>query len=167
MSAKNQFSQTLVMSLLADYFLINRMTNRVKIEEGFFLASNMYQGLNFLLTQANIQHHYEELESVFGPKNRGGFIKSVTGTSSDNERFLDLLDDLFMSVNQKLRPHFEIPMPSIYDNGKDINLDRCNGYLKDIEIFFKNFPFSSVSIPLGRKDDKEQLFEISVPLSGA
>lgn len=160
-----QHIQTILMSLLADYFLINRMTNKVKVEEGFFLSSNMYQGLSFLLSQAKVQHQYEELESVFGPKNRGGFIKSISGSESDNEKLLDVLDDLFMSVNQKLRPHFDIPMPAIYDDGKDINLDRCNGYLKDIEIFFKNFPFSTVSIPLGLRDGKEQLVELSVPLS--
>ncbi len=139
----NEFKRVLIASLMADHFIISKQLG--EFENG-----------NLCCRNATISDVYKNLLNVFKIE-YATWIEPISGRvnicspsedTEDIEQFFEDIEDHFININLGVRSNFQILMPQIYKDGKDLDKDVCEKYLNDIEEFIHNAPDLKINIPI-------------------
>jgi hypothetical protein len=136
------FNKVLIFSLVADHFIISNLMN--------------YWSDGNIKCNASVADVYQSLLGVFKieyttwkePFSGRINICSPSENSKDIEEFLENIEDRMIFINHGARKQFDIPMPMIYKDGKDLDNEICDKYLSDIEEFIQNAPRLEIRIPI-------------------
>jgi hypothetical protein len=136
------FNKVLIFSLVADHFIISKLMNywadgSIKCNAS---VADVYQSI---LRVFNIEYTTWK-EPFSGQIN----ICSPSEDSKDIENFLEDIEERMIFINHGSRKQFNIPMPMIYKDGKDLDEKVCDTYLDEIEEFIHNAPNLKINIPV-------------------
>lgn len=146
----NDKSKVLIYSLVADHFIISNLM-------GYWSDGN-------IKCNASVADIYKSLLRVFKiehtswnePFSGRVNICSPSENSKDIEEFLDEVEERMIFINHGARKQFNIPMPMIYKDGKDLDNEVCDKYLDEIEEFIHNAPNLKINIPISNTSQGTQ-----------
>lgn len=138
----NDKNKVLVFSLIADHFVISNLM-------GYWSDGN-------IKCNASVADVYKSILRVFNIEHTSwneplsGRINICSPSKDDKniEDFLDEIEERMIFINHGARNQFNIPIPMIYKDGKDLDKDICDKYLNDIEEFIHNAPDLKINIPI-------------------
>ncbi len=136
------YNKVLVFSLIADHFIISKIMGHwydgnIKSNVS---VTDVYQSI---LRVFNIEHTTWN-EPISGLIN----ICSPSEDIKDIEDFLENIEERMIFINHSARKQFNIPLPMIYKDGKDLDKEVCDKYLEDIENFIHNAPNFKINMPV-------------------
>lgn len=150
MGNQNQdFTRVLLFSIAADFFIISKLLGLIENNNKNFRCNqsmaNIYKPM---LESAGIK--YSQWNEPFS--NMAMFC-SPSDDVAEMDKFFESVENLCMSLNVGARRRFNIPMPAIYKDGKDLDIGTCNEYLASISDFCKYIPASDneVQMPTGNQ----------------
>lgn len=151
MSNQNQeFPRVLLFSIAADFFIISKLLGLIeKSNKNFRCNQSMANVYKPLLESAGIKYSlWEE------PFSKMVMFCATSGEVTEVDDFFEKFEDLCMNINFGIRRRFNIPMPAIYKNGKNLDSEVCNDYLKSIDDFYRYIPANDneVQMPTGNQD---------------
>jgi hypothetical protein len=161
MSTSNQeFSRVFLLSIAADYFLISKQLGLIK-DKNFRCNQSLANIYKPLFAGAGITYG-EWVEPFSG----AAMFCSSSSNEQEMDNFFDEVENLCVRINVGLRPQFNIPMPQIYKDGKELDVDLADAYLTNIERFCKNIPDDDNALEIPIVNANGNRLNVSIGLHG-